>query len=121
MEFDILFEQRVIVADKLKKCIRDFGYTKVSFSKKADISRPTLDKILNGTLDNKCTYDKHMQKILFALELGVDELVYYYSKEEKYVDVFYSENAPKNYVMSEKAQKQYDLLMDILDLCDIYY
>ena len=37
------------------------------------------------------------------------------------VDVVYSENAPKDYKISDKAQKQYGLLMDILELCDIYY
>ena len=45
MKFDELFEQRSLVASKLKDCIRDMGYTKVSFATKADISRPTLDKL----------------------------------------------------------------------------
>ena len=52
MKFDILFEQRNLVASRLKDCIRDKGYTKVSFASKADISRPTLDKLLNGTIDS---------------------------------------------------------------------
>ena len=30
MRFDELFEQRSLVASKLKECIRDKGYTKVS-------------------------------------------------------------------------------------------
>ena len=55
MKFDELFEKRDLVASKLKDCIRDKGYTKVSFAAKADISRPTLDKLLNGNIDNKCT------------------------------------------------------------------
>ena len=33
-----------------KDCIRDMGYTKVSFAEKADISRPSLDKLLNGSI-----------------------------------------------------------------------
>ena len=41
MKFDELFEQRSLVASKLKDCIRDMGYTKVSFAAKADISRPS--------------------------------------------------------------------------------
>ena len=49
MRFDELFEQRNLVASKLKECIRDKGYTKVSFADKAGISRPTLDKLMNGT------------------------------------------------------------------------
>ena len=34
MTFDILFEQRILVAEKLKECLRQSGFTKVSFSKK---------------------------------------------------------------------------------------
>ena len=56
MRFDELFEQRSLVASKLKECIRDKGYTKVSFARKADISRPTLDRLLNGAIENKSTY-----------------------------------------------------------------
>ena len=61
MRFDELFEQRSLVASKLKDCIRDNGYTKVSFAKKAEISRPTLDKLLNGNIDSKTTFDRHLQ------------------------------------------------------------
>ena len=120
MKFDDLFEQRSLLASKLKACIRDQGYTKVSFAKKADISRPTLDKLLNGSIDNKSTFDKHLQKILSVLGLSAEELLLYESTP-KNVDVVYSQNAPKDYEMNEKAQKQYGLLMDILDLCEIYY
>lgn len=59
MKFDDLFEQRSLVAMKLKDYIRDRGFTKVSFAKKADISRPTLDKLLNGNVESKSTFDKH--------------------------------------------------------------
>lgn len=33
MSFDALFEQRILVGKKLKDCIRDSGFTKISFSK----------------------------------------------------------------------------------------
>ena len=119
MKFEELFDQRSIVAMKLKDYIR---FTKVSFAKKAEISRPTLDKILNGSIDNKSTFDKHLQKILAVLNISVDDLVFFEAKPKSdIVDVVYSENAPKDYKISDKAQKQYGLLMDILELCDIYY
>ena len=72
MSFDALFEQRILVGKKLKDCIRDSGFTKISFSKKADISRPTLDRLLSGTVDNKSTFDRHIQKILNVLNMTVD-------------------------------------------------
>ena len=122
MKFEELFDQRSIVAMKLKDYIRERGFTKVSFAKKAEISRPTLDNLLNGSIDNKSTFDKHLQKVLAVLNISVDDLVFFEAKPKSdTVDVVYSENAPKDYKISDRAQKQYGLLMDILELCDIYY
>lgn len=122
MRFDELFEQRSLVASKLKECIRDRGYTKVSFSSKTDISRPTLDRLLNGTVDSKSTFDRHLQKILKVLNMSVEELLLYHSVSAKPVTTtVFSQNAPLEHAMSEKAQKQYNLLLDVIDLCEIYY
>ena len=122
MIFDTLFEQRRLIADKLKVCIRDSGFTKVSFSKKTDISRPTLDRLLNGTIENKSTFDKHLQKILIALNMTPEELLFYNATcDDKSVEAVYSLNAPDDYSMNPKAEKQYGLLLDVLDLCTIYY
>ena len=63
-------------------------------------------------------YQKHL--FLAVLNLSVDDLVFFEAKS-KTVDVVYSENAPNDYQMNKKAQKQYGLLMDVLDLCEIYY
>ncbi len=122
MKFDELFEQRSLVASKLKECIRDMGYTKVSFSAKADISRPTLDKLLNGSIDNKCSFDRHLQKILKVLNMSAEELIFYHKAPVKTATAtVFSQNAPTNYEMSETAKNQYSLLMDVIDLCAIYY
>jgi predicted transcriptional regulator len=121
MRFDELFEQRSLVASKLKDCIRDMGYTKVSFASKADISRPTLDKLLNGSIDSKSTFDRHMNKILQMLNMSVDELMLYHPLSAKTVTAVYSQNAPANHEMSDTAKKQYNLLLDVIDLCTIYY
>ena len=121
MRFDELFEQRSLVASKLKDCMRDRGYTKVSFAKKTEISRPTLDKLLNGSIDSKATFDRHLQKILKMMNMSVDELMLYSAQKSKSVMAVYSQNAPEDHEMSNTARKQYDLLMDIIDLCAIYY
>ena len=122
MKFEELFDQRSIVAILLSSGDSLLRFTKVSFAKKTEISRPTLDKILNGSIDNKSTFDKHLQKVLAVLNISVDDLVFFEAKPKSdIVDVVYSENAPKDYKISDKAQKQYGLLMDILELCDIYY
>ena len=122
MKFDELFEQRDMVALKLKECIRDRGYTKVSFASKADISRPTLDKLLNGSITNKSTFNRHLQKILKLLDMSVDDLLFYHSMPAKTASAtVFSQNAPLNHEMNETAKKEYNLLLDIIDLCAIYY
>lgn len=122
MRFDELFEQRSLVASKLKDVIRDMGYTKVSFAARADISRPTLDRLLNGSIDNKRSFDRHLQKILKLLNMTVEDLMLYHSVPKKVsTATVYSQNAPMNHEMSDKAKKQYDLLLDVIDLCAIYY
>lgn len=122
MKFDELFEQRSLVASKLKDCIRDMGYTKVSFAAKADISWPTLDKLLNGSIDNKSSFDRHLQKILELLNMTVEDLVLYHSAPSKLSEAtLYSQNAPINHEMNDTAKKQYTLLLDVIDLCAIYY
>lgn len=60
MRFDELFEMRKLTGIKLKDYISGNGFSKVSFCKKAEISRPTLDKILNGEIDSKSSFDKHL-------------------------------------------------------------
>ena len=105
MRFDELFEQRSLVASKLKECIRDKGYTKVSFARKADISRPTLDRLLNGAIENKSTFDRHLQKILKVLNMSVEELLLYHSVSAKPVTAtVFSQNAPLKHEMSETAK-----------------
>lgn len=122
MKFDELFEQRSLVASKLKDCIRDMGYTKVSFAAKVDISRPTLDRLLNGSIYNKSSFDRHLQKILKLLNMTVDDLMLYHSVPTKMATAtVYSQNAPINHEMSDTAKKQYNLLLDVIDLCAIYY
>ena len=121
MNFDELFENRTLVASKLKECIKDKGYTKISFSSKSEISRPTLDKLLNGSVDSKATFDRHLQKILKTLNMSVEELIFYSAKQPVNVEVVYSRNTPVNHQMDETARKEYDLLLDIIDLCAIYY
>jgi predicted transcriptional regulator len=121
MKFDDLFEQRSLVASKLKECIRDKGFTKVSFSKKAEISRPTLDKLMSGAVDSKTTFDRHMQKILKALNMSADDLMLYTTNQTRTVMAVYSQNAPSNHEMNDVAKKQFDLMLDIVELCTIYY
>lgn len=120
MYFDKLFEMRKLTGEKLKTYLRNNGFSKVAFCKKTGISRPTLDKILAGEIDSKSTFDKHFHKIFSCLAIDPDVLMKSVEKEPN-IDAVYSQNAPNNYNMSVKAEQEYDLLQDILNLCSIYY
>ncbi|MBP3871972.1 MAG: helix-turn-helix transcriptional regulator [Faecalicoccus sp.] len=116
-----LFENRNLVAAKLKDCIRDKGYTKISFAEKAQISRPTLDKLLNGSINNKKTFDRHLQKILKTLDMSAKDLMLYAHTQNPKISAVYSKNAPAEHEMNDAALRQYNLLLDVVDLCTIYY
>lgn len=60
LKMDELFEQKCLVASKLKECIRDKGYTKVSIASKTDIPCWILDRLLNGRIDDKQTFDYYL-------------------------------------------------------------
>lgn len=111
------FSQRKLIGSKLKEYIRKPGYTKASFSSKANISKTDLDKILNGEIDDESVFASIMAKILKVLNITEKEIlsckVFSPTKAEENTSI---ENG-----MSKKAKKQYDLLMDIIDLCAIYY
>ncbi|MGN1404723.1 MAG: helix-turn-helix domain-containing protein [Erysipelotrichaceae bacterium] len=121
MTFDELFEKRSFVGSQLKDYISDNGYTKFAFSNETGISRPTLDKLLNGDIDSKTSFDRHMHKILEVLNISVEELVFYNKKPLFDNLTIYSQNAPDNHIISDRAKNEYDLVLDLVELCAIYY
>lgn len=70
-----LFEKRSMIGAKIEGFMEKSSYTKTRLCREADISRPTLNKILSGTLTNMTTFEKHMAKILDCLELTPDILL----------------------------------------------
>ena len=122
MKIDDLFDQHSMIAAKLKNYIRERGFTKASLARKAGISRPMLEKFLDGNIDNQRVFDKCLCCALVALSISADDLIRFEPKvKPKTVDTICLKSVPKDYRMSAKAQKQYGLLMDILELCEIYY
>lgn len=57
------------------------GYTKVSFASKAGISRLTFYKLLNGSIDSKSSFDRHLQKILKLLDMTVEDIMLYHLRQ----------------------------------------
>ena len=118
MKFDELFEHRSLVASKLKDCIRDKGHTKVAFAAKANILLPTLDKLLNGSINSKSSFNRHLQKILMSIE---DLMLYHSTPAKATLIKGYSQSTLLNQGMNDTVKKQYNLFFDVLGLCSIYY
>ena len=74
-ELKDLFDSREVVGCKLEQIIQNRGDTKRNVCASTGISRPTLDKILDGEVTNKTNFEKHMVKLLSYLALSPDELM----------------------------------------------
>ena len=74
-EFADLFDRRSIVGRKLENIILERGYTKKDLCEQAGLSRPTLDKLLAGTLTSKTYYEKHIAKVLEFLLISPGALL----------------------------------------------
>ena len=70
-----LFNSREVVGCKLNQIIDSHKYTKSGVCTGAGISRPTLDKLLNGEITNKTNFEKHLSKLLAFLSLTPSELM----------------------------------------------
>lgn len=70
--FDDLFNKRESTGIKLKGVLNDRKCTKLKLSQETGISRPTIDKLINGSITNKTSFEKHMKKIFQYLNVSLD-------------------------------------------------
>ncbi|OWZ83360.1 helix-turn-helix domain-containing protein [Natranaerobius trueperi] len=122
MSIELLFENRKTVGRKLWLVIKDNGYTKSSFSKLTGISRPTLNKLIDGDINNLATFENHLQKIFDKQIINADKLLKYSPKyqEKEETKLALSDNAPNEHSRNSRAQKMFDILEDIVHLCELY-
>ena len=62
MNMEMLFENRKLIGENILNIIRDNGYTKSSFSRLTNISRPTLNKLIKGEVDSFTTFKTHIKR-----------------------------------------------------------
>lgn len=123
LSHNYLTEPKDIIGNNISQLIKKEGYTKASFAKITGISRPTLNKILDGDIPSSTTLETHINKIMQVLNINIEALLENNSAQDKQ-DVsnpLYSDNSPQNYERSESTNKKLHLLDSILDLCEIYY
>lgn len=118
---ELLFQNKDIIGMNIASLIEEEGYTKSSFSKKTDISRPTLNKIIEGEIASVTTFEKHLSKILDILNVNFDTLLNYHLYHEALgLTTVYSNNAPLDYERNFDAEESLQILDCVLDLCEIY-
>lgn len=113
------FEQRELVANKLKEYLRGSGYTKTSFARKSGISRTDLDNLLDGKINDKGAFENLLKVSLSTLDVPLDTILL--SSPSPIEPLLISNEIPDHIKLNIKAQKQYNLLLNILSLCEIYY
>ena len=70
-----LFDRRSPVGTRLEQILMEKKCTKAELSKKTGVSRPTIDKVLSGTITSKKNYETHMSKIMNYLQITPDILL----------------------------------------------
>lgn len=115
MNIKDLYEQKRLVAINLKDCIRDRGYTKISIANKLGLDKSELENILAGVIIDQELFECAIIQILDFLKMSADDLLFYCAKSKKKLAYRRYED------MSDIAKRQYNLLMDVIELCSIYY
>lgn len=120
---EVIFQNRKRIGENVLNLINDNGYTKSSFSRLTDISRPTLDKVIAGEIDSGTTLTTHIQKILKSQNMSIEDLIYYTSKfgQNNMPALVFSDNSPENHVLKPQAKEMFAILDDVAHLCELYY
>ena len=123
MIIELLFENRKIVGENILNIIKDNGYTKSSFSRLTTISRPTLDKLIKGEVDNLSTFRTHINKILKSQDMDAEQLLHYTPrhKEKREFVLALSHNAPDDHALTPDAHEMFSILEDIVHMYELYY
>lgn len=120
---ELLFENRKLIGKNILNIIKDNGYTKSSFSRLTNISRPTLDKLIKGEVDSLATFKTHVRKILETQDMNEEQLLNYVPKYNAKKELVFalSDNAPENHALNPKVQEMFGILEDIVHMCELYY
>lgn len=120
---ELIYNNKKLIGSNISRLIKKEGYTKSSFAKRTGISRPTLNKILEGDIPSSTTLENHINKILEVLNIDVQTLLCnnYIQTQTNTLNTVYYDNAPQDYERSITVNEKLDLLDGILDLCEIYY
>lgn len=122
MNMNDLFNERKRLGENILKLIRNNGFTKSSFSKRIEVTRPTLDSIIEGEINNVSKYNDYIDRIINVLGIREEDLLSTVSVLQGNRPSFvYFNNPPEGYEVREKTKGMFGVLEDVLHLCSIYY
>lgn len=121
VEYEVLFSERKKVGANLFEIIKERGYTKISFAKAVNISRPTLNHLFEGEINSITTFEKHIEKINSVLNIELNELMIGREEVLPAYQVVFSSNTPESYEAGDNEKEMFDILDSLIDLCDFYY
>jgi transcriptional regulator with XRE-family HTH domain len=115
------YDNQEEIAKNLLAFIRYKGYSKLSLSKLTEISRPTIDQILNASSPNQTIYNSQISKINETFSLPIDfflrsQTIFLAPTPSVYA---YSDHAVGT-ERSVKTQELLDALDNVLDIFSMY-
>lgn len=118
---EILFSERKKVGLNLFEIMKEQGYTKISFSNKVKISRPTLNHLFEGEISSITIFEKYLDKIRDVLQVQEQELLVDRQAARGELQAAFSCNEPEGYYPGEREKEMLGILEDLINLCDFYY
>lgn len=120
-KWELLFRNQRRVGKNLYEIMKEEGYTKISFSKATNISRPTLNLLFEGEVTSITTFEKHINKVIKVLEIQEEDLLKDWQVTQPAYQVVCSCNEPKDYQPTQDEKEMFDTLKELIELCDFYY
>lgn len=114
-----VFDDRKRVGENINEILKEKGHTKISFAKLIGISRPTLDNLINGKSTSLTTFKNQIDKIINNANVSLEDIFNY--RNTKVINAYFSDNAPKDHKPTPKGNEMFDILNDIVSLCELYY
>lgn len=112
------FDFRQLIAKNLLSFLRQRGYSKLSFSKLTDISRPTIDQILKGESPSPKQYNSQITKINEMLHLPDDYFIVF--RDEPVTTSCYAYAFSDHGQDANKSPKTMELLNALDNILDVY-
>lgn len=117
-----IFNHRETIGKNISTYIRLKGYSKSSFSKLTEISRPTLNQLLSGDSPSPKTFEDQINRITGVLELPIDYFLnepVISSERWRAPMIHHSDRAPngdRDNVLAKQLLNDLDDLMSIASL-----